>query len=165
MPAAAPPLLRGLPGNAEPGGDLRPAVPLVVQSGDALPDRVIEFADGGGHVRDRVDVAGRDAARPGAQDAAGERGVLVVLGDPPSPPGCQAAVDTGPRPGIRRGHRLIPAVATASGAVRTIRRDRLPAAGLRAALLRADGVLSLIGVLQAWKGSSPRAGWPWGCDR
>ena len=45
----------------------------------------------GGHVRDRLDVAGRDAAAVGAYDAAEEGGVLVVLDDAPSPVWCQGA--------------------------------------------------------------------------
>ena len=42
-----------------------------------------------GHVGDGVDVAGRDAAAVGADDAAEEGGVLVVLHDPRAPLGCQ----------------------------------------------------------------------------
>ena len=48
-----------------------------------------------GHGGDGVDVAAGDAAAVGADDAAQERGVLVVLGDPVTPFWCQRLVDTG----------------------------------------------------------------------
>ena len=48
-----------------------------------------------GHVGEGVDVAGCDAAAVGGDGAAEERGVLVILGDPCAPFGCQGTVDTG----------------------------------------------------------------------
>jgi hypothetical protein len=40
--------------------------PLRRKSGDRLPQRDLEFADSRGYIRDRVDVASRHAACPGA---------------------------------------------------------------------------------------------------
>ena len=49
----------------------------------------------GAMVGDGFDVAGCDAAAVGADDAAQERGVLVVLDDPVSPFWCQGLLDAG----------------------------------------------------------------------
>ena len=47
------------------------------------------------HDGDGLDVAGGDAAAVGADDAAQERGVLVVLHDPVAPFRCQRLLDAG----------------------------------------------------------------------
>src|SRR5690348_14398612 len=79
----APPLVSGLPGDAEPGGDLVPgvAVPVVAQAGHGLTDRGVEVFGQRDHVREGFDVPGGDASGVGADDAPGERGELVVLHD------------------------------------------------------------------------------------
>ena len=79
--------------------------------------RVVELSRGGGHVRDDVNVAGRDAARPGAQDAAGERGVLVV------------PVTRRRRPGVKA--RLTPGRAAESGGITGSSLAVCPPAGQR----------------------------------
>ena len=51
------------------------------------------FVSEADHEGEGFDVAERDAAGVGPQDAAGERGVLVVLGQPPRAVWCQGPVD------------------------------------------------------------------------
>ena len=81
----APALLGCLPGDAEPGADVSPAVAVAAQPGDGVADGGVEVVGERGHVGDGVDVAGGDAAAVGADDAPGEGGVLVVLDDRPAP--------------------------------------------------------------------------------
>ena len=69
-----------------------------------------------GHVGDGFDVSGGDAAAVGADDAAEERGVLVVLDDPRSPFWCQWLVDgemSRTRPGVSSGAPVCAVVALA----------------------------------------------------
>ena len=76
---AAPALLGGLAGDAEPGADLGPGVAAAAQAFDGLADGGIDLGGETEHGDQGFDVAVGDAAGVGAQDAAGERGVLVVL--------------------------------------------------------------------------------------
>ena len=82
---ASPALLGGLAGDSEPGADLGPGVAAGAQAGDRLADGAVHVVGEGGHERQGFDVAGGDAARVGAQDTAGERGVVVVLDHRPRP--------------------------------------------------------------------------------
>ena len=107
----APSLLGGLAADAEPQADVGPGVARAgAQAGDGLGDGLIEVIGEPGHVGEGVDVAGGDAAAVRGDSAAQERGVLVVLGDPGAPFGCQGAVDTGSAVGRRGHHRYPPAV-------------------------------------------------------
>ena len=89
----APALLGALAGDAEPQGDVGPGVAEGAEAGDGLADGVVEVVGEVGHGGDGFDVSGGDAAAVGADDAAEERGVLVVLDDPRSPFWCQWLVD------------------------------------------------------------------------
>src|ERR1022692_547528 len=89
----SPALLRGLAGDAEPGADVGPGVAVAAEPDDGVADGVLDV---GAEVSDEgegFDVAACDAAGVGAQDAARERGVLVVLDDRPGGVWCQAVVD------------------------------------------------------------------------
>ena len=90
-----------------------------MEAGDGLADGVVEVVGEVGHVGDGFDVSGGDAAAVGADDAAEERGVLVVLDDPRSPFCCQGPVD-GELGGADRGcHRVPPVGAVVALAGRT----------------------------------------------
>ena len=58
-----------------------------------LADSGIDLVGEIGHQGERLDVAVSDAAGVGAQDAAGERGVLVVLPHPHGAVWCQRGLD------------------------------------------------------------------------
>ena len=66
-------------------GDVGPAVAVGAEAGDGALGGGADLVGECGHVGDGLDVAGGDAAAVGAQDAAEEGGVLVVLDDAPSP--------------------------------------------------------------------------------
>ena len=89
----APALLGGLAGDAEPGADLGPGIPEHAQACHGLADRGIDLLGETGHGDERVDVAVRDTAGVGPQDAASERGIVVVLDQPPRPFRCQRPLD------------------------------------------------------------------------
>src|SRR5271166_4948983 len=91
---AAPALLGGLAGDAEPGTDVGPGVAEPAQPGDGLADSGVDLPGQVGHGGEGVDVTGGDAAGVGAQDAAGEAGVLVVADRPPGAVWCQRWIDT-----------------------------------------------------------------------
>jgi len=80
-----PALLSCLAGDAKAGADLGPGVTVGAQALDRFGYGGIEFLREAGHEGESFDVAVCDAAAVGAQDAADERGVLVVLDRPPSP--------------------------------------------------------------------------------
>src|ERR1035438_5136724 len=91
--AASPALLGGLAGDAEPGADLGPGVAEAAQAGHGLADNGVDLVGEVGHEGECFDVAVRDAAGVGAQDAPGERGVLIVLPHPSGPFWCQGVLD------------------------------------------------------------------------
>ena len=99
----APALLGSLAGDAEPHGDVGPAVAEFAQAGDGVAGGVLEVVGEGAMVGDGFDVAGGDAAAVGADDAAEESGVLVVLDDRCAV-WCQGLLDTGCGSGQRGGH-------------------------------------------------------------
>ena len=99
----APALLGGLAGDAEPGADLGPGVAEAAQAGDGLGDGGVDLGGQAEHEGQGLDVAVGDAAGVGAQDAAGERGVLVVLDQPRGAVWCQRGLDSvraAGRPGV-----------------------------------------------------------------
>ena len=77
-----PPLLCGLAGDAKAGADLGPGVAASAQALDRLGGGSVQFVGEPGHQDERFDVAVCDAAAVGAQDAADERCVFVVLDMP-----------------------------------------------------------------------------------
>src|SRR4029077_3094002 len=84
----APPVLeRGLVVCPERGADLGPGIAGAAQAGDGLGDGVIDLGGQAEHEGQGLDVAVSDAAGIGPQDAAGERGILVVLDHAPGPVG------------------------------------------------------------------------------
>ena len=112
----APALLGSLAGDAEPHGDVGPGVAELAEAGDGLAGGVLEVVGEVGHGGDGLDVAGGDAAAVGADDAAEERGVLVVLDDPVSPFWCQGPLDSAMcrgRPGVSSGAPVRAVVALA----------------------------------------------------
>ncbi len=90
--------------------------PGVPKPDDGLCDRLVQLGCEPGHVGQGVNVTGHDSPGVGADDAADEGGVLVVL-DVPSPlVWCQPGLDGG-SPGavantrwvVRRGGVILPA--------------------------------------------------------
>lgn len=90
----APALLGSLTGYAKPGADFRPGIACVAEAVDGSLNRIVDVVGQTDQVAERFDVAGCDAATVGAQDAAGEGGVLGVLGDRASAFWCQDIVDS-----------------------------------------------------------------------
>ena len=78
-------MLGGLAGDAKPGANLGPGVAAGAQALDGLCYGGVDLLGQAEHEAQGLDVAVADAAAAGAQDAADERGVLVVL-DLPSWP-------------------------------------------------------------------------------
>ena len=94
----APALLCGLAADAEPGADLGPGVAAGAQALDRLGHRGIDLL-GQADLEDQgLNIAVSDAAAVGAQDAAGEGAVLVVLDLPSRPVRCHLCLDSS-RPG------------------------------------------------------------------
>jgi bifunctional DNase/RNase len=79
---SCPALPCGLAADAEPVSDLGPGVALGAQALDRLSDGVVHLVGEPGHEAECFDVAVRNAAAVGAQDAPDE---LPVLDAPPSP--------------------------------------------------------------------------------
>jgi hypothetical protein len=74
-------LLSGLAGDAEPGADLGPGVAIGAQALDSLGYGGVDLISQAGHEDECFHVAVPDAAGVGAQDAADECAVLVVMPD------------------------------------------------------------------------------------
>ena len=89
-------MLGGLAGDAEPGADLGPGVAAGAQALDRLGYGGVDLLGQAEHEAQGLDVAVADAAAAGAQDAADERGVLVVLDLPSWPFRCQPRLDSVP---------------------------------------------------------------------
>ena len=66
-------------GDAEPGADLGPGIAVGAQALDRLGDGVVDLLGQADQEGQGLDIAVPDAAAEGAQDAADECGVLVVL--------------------------------------------------------------------------------------
>jgi hypothetical protein len=81
----SPALLRGLAGDVEPGANLGPGVATGAQALDRFAYCGIEIVREAGHEAKSFHIAVCHTSAVGAQDAADERGVLVVLDRPPSP--------------------------------------------------------------------------------
>ena len=102
LPELAPPLVGGLPGDAEPGADLGPGVPAAAQALDCLGDGGVQLVREAGHEDECSHVAVCNPATVAAQDAPDECPVLVILDLPPRPLWCQPSLDTG-SPGVLVG--------------------------------------------------------------
>src|SRR6185312_11245193 len=90
----SPALLGALAGDAEPGADLGPGVAEAAQAMHGLGDGGVDPGGQAEHEGQGLDVAVGDAAGVGPQDAAGERGVLVVLHYPRGAVRCQRGLDS-----------------------------------------------------------------------
>jgi hypothetical protein len=77
-PTSGPPLLGCLACDPEPGCDLSPRITGYAEPGDGLADYLVQLGGQAGHVGQGVNVTACDPAGVGAQNAAGECGVLVV---------------------------------------------------------------------------------------
>jgi hypothetical protein len=78
-------LLGGLAGDSESGADLGPGVAARAQALDCLGYGGVDLLGQAGHESQGLDVAVADSASVGAQDAADECAVLVVLDPAPWP--------------------------------------------------------------------------------
>jgi hypothetical protein len=72
-----------LAGDAEPGADLGPRVATGAQAPNSLGYGGVNLTGEPGHKDECIHVALPDTTRVGAQDAADECGVLVILDLPP----------------------------------------------------------------------------------
>jgi hypothetical protein len=79
----SPALLSGLAGDAEPGADLGPGVTVDAQALGGLCYGAVDLFGQAEHEGQGLDVALADTAAVGAQDAADECSILVVLDLPP----------------------------------------------------------------------------------